>query len=102
MYIFYIIGLYLIPKETYHNIKTTNKLQDAIILSLGATTLTLATELAIQSNILEKPILLLGILLFLFIKNTFFIRYVLEKIESSEGLKHFLNIKRFHKLNKKN
>jgi hypothetical protein len=101
LYTFYIIALSFIPKDTYDNMKSTNKYQDAILLSLGVSSLVLLTELIIQSDALTNPIILLGILLFLFIKNVFFIRYVLQKIETNYGTKHFLDIKRFHKLNPK-
>jgi hypothetical protein len=101
LYIFYIVALSFVPRNTYDNMKSTNQYQDAILLSLGVTTLVLLTELIIRSDALANPVLLLGILIFLFVKNVFFIRYVLQKIETIYGTKHFLDIKRFHKLNPK-
>lgn len=99
IYVFYIISLSMVNNDVYHNMKSTNKYQDAILLSLGVTSLVLLTELIIQSDALNNPLLFLGILLFLFVKNVFFIRYILQKIESTDSVKHFLDIKRFHKLN---
>lgn len=99
IYVFYIISLSMVNNDVYHNMKSTNKYQDAILLSLGVTSLVLLTELIIQSDALNNPLLFLGILLFLFVKNVFFIRYILQKIENTDSVKHFLDIKRFHKLN---
>lgn len=107
MYIFYIVLLSTVSQDSYispnpnskDETSVVNSYQDAIILSLGVTALVLMTELIIQSDAIERPTVLLGILLFLFVKNVFFIKYVLEKIESNYTTNHFLNIKRFHKLN---
>ena len=94
LYTFYIISFLFIPNNIYVPTKKDNTYNNPILLSLGTVSLILATELAINSDILKKPLILLGILLFLFIKNVFFIKYVLQKIETKNAGKNIVKFKR--------
>lgn len=94
LYTVYIISFLFVPNNIYMPTKKDDTYYNPILLSLGTVSLILATELAINSDILKRPMILLGILLFLFIKNVFFIKYVLRKIETRNVNQNILKFKR--------